>query len=63
MALPARQRHFLLRSTRSREGWQPLPRARSGKVEPGFPPGSRDQRKNRERPRRRDGSDDVETAL
>jgi hypothetical protein len=32
-------------------------------VEPGFPPGSRDQRKNRERPRRRDGSDYVETAL
>jgi len=28
-------------------------RARSGKVEPGFPPGSRDQQRNRERPRRR----------
>jgi hypothetical protein len=29
-------------------------RARSGKVEPGFPPGSRDQQRNLERPRRRD---------
>jgi hypothetical protein len=33
------------------------------KLEPGFPPGSRDQRKNRERPRRWDGFDSVETAL